>query len=367
MAWQVDFGIVDGRRLQKSYPNKTKAEEALSDAKEARKRHGDLAPLLTTSEAADFLVARDRLRAAGASVQEAVDYYLKHAASVKEQITVPELVKRFIDHKEDAGRSTRGMQTLRCALGSLARWMPEALAATVTREQIEGWLKGSGWAAKTRNSRLGFASTCFRWGMAGGRGLCSRNPCEGIGKMREHVDEIGTLDVGECELLLRQALKPEERKFMPYVALGMFRGMRRSELERMEREKVNLVERTAIVTGRTTKTRQRRVVDIDDPAAIAWLKAAGFDEAWFADEKSKRRLVPANFHKLWPEFRKRAGLARWPNNALRHTFASMHYAMHQNENELQALMGHRSADELFQHYRALKTKADATKFWALRP
>lgn len=57
----------------------------------------------------------------------------------------------------------------------------------------------------------------------------------------------------------------------------------------------------------------------------------------------------------------------WPHNALRHTYASMHYAFHENEARLQAQMGHESAAMLHRHYRALKTKAEAARFWALRP
>jgi integrase len=45
----------------------------------------------------------------------------------------------------------------------------------------------------------------------------------------------------------------------------------------------------------------------------------------------------------------------------------MHYAMHQDEAKLQAQMGHESAAMLHRHYRALKTRKEAERFWALRP
>jgi integrase len=113
------------------------------------------------------------------------------------------------------------------------------------------------------------------------------------------------------------------------------------------------------------------VVDIPG-AAIAWLEAAGLGEKrpgaglalWWTEDKG---IAPSNLKDLWPAFRDRAGVERWPKNAMRHTFASMHYAHHQNEALLQVQMGHRSKDELFQHYRALKTRDEAAKFWALRP
>ncbi|MEY2598877.1 MAG: hypothetical protein RLZZ142_1136 [Verrucomicrobiota bacterium] len=65
----------------------------------------------------------------------------------------------------------------------------------------------------------------------------------------------------------------------------------------------------------------------------------------------------------------------WTHNALRHTFASMHYATHQNPAVLRVQMGHSEGEEvLHQHYRATKTtsgevitKRMAEDFWTLTP
>lgn len=364
IAYQVDFGIQNGKRDQRSFKTKSAAETALANAKQERKRFGDFAPVLSPVEAADFVTARARLAAVGASVQEAVDYFLKHAAAVRERVTVPELVRRFIATKKSAGKAKRGIETVTGVLGSLARWLPEAQAVDVTHDHIEDWLRSSGWSARTQNKRVSFVSTLFRW--AKKKHLASRNPCEGVDRLEESNEEIGTLNVDECRLLLDGVLRIEDPtrrvRVMCYVALGLFRGLRRTELERLHGEELDLQERTIIIKGAKTKTRQRRVIDIPD-VAMAWLLVAGAD----VRTRFQGCVVPSNLRDWWPEFRESCGVKRWPHNAMRHTFASMHYAMHQNESELQAIMGHRSAEELHQHYRALKTKAEAAKFWALRP
>jgi len=62
-------------------------------------------------------------------------------------------------------------------------------------------------------------------------------------------------------------------------------------------------------------------------------------------------------------------------DVLRHTFATMHYAMFQNRAQLQAIMGHSGAENtLFQPYRAVLTVGGETvtgkmaaEFWALTP
>jgi len=355
-SWALDYGLVNGRRKVASFKKKADAVAALNAAKQSRQKFGNLAPMLSPVEVADFLTARDRLAECGASVQEAVDYYLKNAAIVRERVLVPELVKRFLDLQADRKNAVRAQQSYRTALGALSRWLPMKAASEVQKADVEHWLNGSGWAAKTRNSRLGYASSMFNWGII--KGLLAKNPCVGIERIKLVGDEIGTLTLGECEKLLTAAVGT---RLLPYVVFGMFCGIRRAELERLTWGRVNLPEATITIGAKEAKTRSRRVVEIDK-AALAWLALVPSETM-----QAAVRIVPSDFKDIWREFREKAGVAEWPNNALRHTFASMHYAKHENENKLQAQMGHESAAMLHKHYRALKTRAEAEKFWALRP
>jgi len=58
----------------------------------------------------------------------------------------------------------------------------------------------------------------------------------------------------------------------------------------------------------------------------------------------------------------------WENNAMRHSFGSYHYALHGNPLETSRLLGHKTSDQvLFDHYRALATKAQAEDYFAIHP
>jgi integrase len=57
----------------------------------------------------------------------------------------------------------------------------------------------------------------------------------------------------------------------------------------------------------------------------------------------------------------------WPQDCLRHSFASYHLAMFESAEKTALQMGHNSTDMLFRHYRELVTKEQAEKFWALMP
>jgi integrase len=62
-----------------------------------------------------------------------------------------------------------------------------------------------------------------------------------------------------------------------------------------------------------------------------------------------------------------AGIDPWPSNALRHSFGSYHLARYNDANKTALLMGHRSTDVLFNHYRNLVKAEAAEQFWTLAP
>lgn len=353
--------MVEGKRKMVSFgEDRGAAERALTKARGAVVSHGQLGLSASPMEMAEFLTLKERLRAAGASIAEAVEFFMRHGTLVKRPVLVREMVEDFIWAKVEAGKSKRTLETYRGTLRSLGRAFPLRMAHELTAEEVLAWLGGQGWSLRTRAGALGHFRSLYAWGREAAQGCVALDPSVGIVIKAEAGEEIGTLTVEQCERMLRAALL--EPRMMPVVVLGMFGGLRRAEMERLTWDAVDLEERTVVVGARISKTRQRRVVDLTENA-VAWLRAA--EEA----EETRRggRVVPSNLKERWPVFWPKAGLLVWPNNGLRHTFASMHYAMFQDEAKLQAQMGHESATMLHRHYRALKTRREAERFWALTP
>lgn len=379
VVYQADLGEVDGKRVQKSFATKREAEEHVAKAKKARSRHGERAFALSSVEMADVVLARERLAVAGVTLTEAVDFYLRHAAVVKERVLLSELVSRFIRSREDTGRSDAYVSQLKVSLKAFALALPLTHVTDVTRADVQRWLASGGWSMRTRNNYLGDVRAMFAWAVK--EGLAMRSPCEGLAKATLPESEISVLSVEDCEVLLQAARGDSE--VMWYVVLGMFGGLRPAEIERMKVSAVNVDEGTVIVAAATAKTGSRRVVELPENAR-AWLRSV---------EAPERVVCGRNWTERWQTVRRACGWATgedgqrprcgrdrrevektpvtrgvWPKNVLRHTFASMHYAMHQDESLLKAQMGHweRTAT-LHRHYRALKTKAEAVRFWELRP
>lgn len=388
VRWRLDLGVVGGRRVQRTYRTEAEAQRALREEQERRQSHGQGLAGLTVGEAADVVLARAMLedRAPGVPLSQVVREWLEwRPQAVAEQaaaVSLGEALESFLGAKEMLLRSEGYVSNLRVTLGALVR----AVGATqpvsvVTREVVERWLRSNGWAGRTRNGYLANVRTWFEWLKK--RGLAALNPAETIERVSLVEGEVETLTVAECERLLLAALA--EPEVMGYLVAGLYGGLRAAELERLRWEDLDLGERVIVVQGRQSKTRQRRIVDLS-PAAAAWIRAAWGDSVPVSGE-----LCGANWTARWRVFRARCGFhvgdtasggltpqqlsvvkaARrgrpWPKNALRHTYASMHYAAKQDEVRLQAQMGHTSAAMLYRHYRALKTPREAAAFWSLWP
>ena len=371
ISWQLDYGIVDGRRKRVSFgSNKRKAEETMAEVKRSRRKMGEMGVVLSPVEMAEFVSLRAELRAAGATMREAVSFFLKHGASLKKPVKVATAVNAFVDTKEEKGKALRTVQSYRQALKSLALMHGERLVHELTTDDVRAWLDAQGWGARSWNGALGFARTFLSWCSRPDQGHATRNVALGIERRTEETEEeIGTLELWECEALLKEARKQAldeggvKWKLLSYVVIGLFGGLRRAELERLQQGDVNLEERTVIVRAAHAKTRQRRVVELSENA-VTWL---GGINSHRSTTKEGERMCPANLKRMWPAFWKSCGLREWKNNAMRHTFASMHLAMWSDEAKLQTLMGHESGPMLHRHYKALKTKKEAERFWRLTP
>lgn len=80
-------------------------------------------------------------------------------------------------------------------------------------------------------------------------------------------------------------------------------------------------------------------------------------------------VCPPNWWVRFDKARELAGLAgdAWPENGLRHSFASYHAAHFQDAGKLASEMGHTTPGIVFQHYRELVEPEKAARYWSIRP
>jgi integrase len=376
-GWQLDLGLVNGKRMQISCASKEDAEGELARRKAELRRAGELAFSITDEERHRYVACRDRLKAVGASLEQAVDFFLLHAKPAKGAITLRQMIDACIEAKREEGARPRYLGQLKCSANSFAdSHGEETMCDQVTALDVTRWLQSNEWAPKTWNVYRGDLRTVYQWAIATGHATI--NPCEAVKPKRLDDGEIKFLTVDQARSLLQRAAavrpgaekRDEKGVWIPYeladldfrdclafVVLGLFCGLR-PERELGEMSWDDVKEDVVIVQGERAKSRARRVVDLPVNAR-AWLKLCPSRDG---------KILPANFRRKWTALREAVKLLDdWPHDGMRHTFATMHLAHHGDEKRLQILMGHESAELIYKHYRGITTAAEAAKFWLLEP
>jgi integrase len=260
--------------------------------------------------------------------------------------TIQQAIDELIAAKQSANRRERYLKSLRYYLQQFARGREQTLLAAFTTADVEQWMATYSGAA-ARQTWLNRLSTLFSW--AARRGLIAENPTLRIERVSVDRKPPAILTPAQADLLLR--VVPNICR--PYLILGIFAGIRPEEIMRLDWHAVDLETKTVRVDG---KTRRRRIVDLE-PKAVALLANFPLRTGPIAPHLTTLRRFKT-------KARAALGLKRFPQDLLRHTFASYALALHGDAGKVSTQMGNSSA-VLLSHYHEPVTKADCAFFWDL--
>lgn len=189
-------------------------------------------------------------------------------------------------------------------------------------------------------------------------GWCSANPVDGVPRPDAAESEIEPLQWCDIKKLMHTARQEQFAACMPAVGIMLWAGVRPAELERMEWSDIDWQEKIINLRPRHTKTGGCRHITMH-PVLIAWLK-----KVKDLHEKSGR-ICPPNWAHKWKALRHAAGIIKWQQDVLRHTFASYHLKHWHDLNKLQEEMGHRSSRLLRTRYLSMKgiSRHHVKLFW----
>ena len=177
--------------------------------------------------------------------------------------------------------------------------------------------------------------------------------------------EVETYTPKQVERMFEVALETD-MQFLPFLTLGFFCGIRPDgELPKLQWTDVRLDGEPPqiVVRPEVSKTKRRRFVDLS-PNAVAWIEAYRQSGHPLTGE-----IVPFSQSTLR---RKRDELCaktriNWVQQGMRHTYCSNWLALYGDINKLVLQSGHDSVDTMWRHYHRGTTKAEAEKFWSIRP
>jgi len=305
----------------------------------------------------------------GKPLMEAVDFYAKHLArealhGALSPVTLPALVKKYLE-SIDGEKSKRYVQDLQAKLNRAAKAFTGQLR-DIRAIDIDQWIKGMEGAGKrTRNNYRMAMVTLFSY--AREKGYLARGQQTEAEFVTRFDDKkggkIGIYTPKQFSTLLRYV----DERFVPFVALGGFAGLRSIEILRLEWEDV-WFEKGFIEVGREkSKTATRRLVPIC-PALEAWLKPRAKESGPILPKIRNEVHFTRLFHAAKGTLNDEKGTPRMKlvHNGLRHSFCS--YRMAETKSAAQvALEAGNSPKMLFEHYRELVTEAEAKEWFGLAP
>jgi integrase len=240
---------------------------------------------------------------------------------------------------------------------------PERQVREVTAKDVADYLAPFKGVVTTYNNKLSYIKTFLHWCARDEHKYIPVNPIADMRRDRAHYKEPAFLRADDFEKLMRHfESKPSGHKVLNFLVLNYLCGIRREEISRIIRdvEKCVLMDEKSIRVGKPkgwTQGRKPRMFTMPE-TAYEWLKKGWSGKGSFCYEvESIGRILQRTSKEL--------GISI-PKNAGRHTFITMHVAAYEQPETTDFITG-TSGHMRSSHYQGLITKAEALKFFDIKP
>jgi integrase len=351
--YYVAYPTVEGRK-RLFFKNRGEAETKCEQLKTQQENHGTAGMSLTERQRAEYIEYSEQLREYGATLRDAVAYYLPILKARRSQCTVKELSAELLKAKAADGASARYLKDIDCKLRAFLDSFNEAKVGDFSAARIDDWLRALPCSAVTRNGYKRVLGVFFSFAVQ--RGLITDNPARKASRAKVVDKPPGILTPEQAARLIEAA----EAEIVPALALGLFAGLRpEAEVWRLDWQEIDFESGLIRIEALKTKSARHRLVEMTDNLKL-WL---------MPHRKHVGPVSPkgdAYFTRL-ERARAAAGISEWPQDALRHCYGTYHYAKWQDPGKTMVQMGHTNPRTFHAHYRARVSPAAAAKFWAIEP
>ncbi|MBQ5665476.1 MAG: tyrosine-type recombinase/integrase [Akkermansia sp.] len=309
------------------------------------------------------LVAKSAMEAARGKVKRALKCIIAGAEALRQQektVSFEKAVEAALEARKD--RRTRTLYDfryftrrfmLRCK--GLAKRRVRSITPQECSEYIEKAFDTPRQRQKARLILSGVFSTAMK------RGWCDANPVARVEAPRVVEQPVPILTPQEIEQITTTAETYQGGSCAAAVGMMLYAGIRPHEVARLTWAQVDLQARAIYILPRHSKTGGARRVTIHRPLMRILSRH---------QQPDTETICPRNWLHHWRELRRAAGwdspAHRWPQDALRHTFASYHLSHFRSFAELQVEIGHRDATLLRTRYVDQRAVVNAGAFWEYR-
>lgn len=300
----------------------------------------------------------------GVSLAKAASEYAERAKRLSRSVTFEKLKDQLIEAKRADGKSKRYLCDLKHRLSKVGQKFADRQVATIEVVEFDDWLRELKQSPTSRANFRKVLHAMFEFAVT--RGYVVENPISRTTKVKPSHAAPGILTPIELKALLAKA----DPSIVPWFAIAAFAGLRDAEVGRLSWEKVDLDAGYIKIDAAIAKTMSRRVIPIAANLAewlLPYAKQTGMVRPSRNQAFTMARMARSVAAKSLKENGSAAAnLEKWPNNALRHSFASYRLALTGNSAQTAEEAGH-SVVMLKTHYRELVTKHEAEAWFSVRP
>jgi integrase len=355
-AWIVNIPAkisLTGKRQRQFFKNKGEAETFCQQQRQRVGNYGTAATILSPGQLEEAAAAFEILKPLKATLNEVVRQYLNWRKQSASSVPFKELFEIFLSAKSKHSKKyLTGLKHTHSRFSSL----DEMNASEITPLDLENQMKRM--TASVRNASLRNLKAVFNSGVK--RGHLAENPIEKLDFAKISRKEVVTLTPKQSRALVESAA--QDLGLLPYHVIGLFAGVRPNEMERLAWNDVDLTEKHIEVRAEVSKSRRRRIIDMEEPL-VAWLnyyiQRGGSTQG---DVVSK-----TNLRNRLRKIRSNASLNKWHQDVMRHTYASFWLAKNSDINRLTLYMGHETTAMLWKHYHKAVKKKEAEDYWNIKP
>lgn len=268
-------------------------------------------------------------------------------------VPISKVIADCLASKATANLRSEYIRSLRFYLEGFARGRERMPITAVNLEIIEKWFAGRKETPSSRRSNIGRLSSLFSY--AWRRGFVKENPCRRLERIRVDPKPPRILTPLEARTILHYMAKDGRRRWrLPQIALGLFAGIRPTELTRLHWRDIDLTKQLVRIDASASKIRRRRIVPLSDNC-VSWLRLC----------KPHTKPLGAKRWKWIRNLERGTGI-KWDKDILRHSAASYLLSQHEDVGRVARWLGN-SPDILLNHYAELVCAQDALAFWKITP
>jgi integrase len=353
--WKIE-GRPTGKRERYYFATEKEAKNAARNLNDQIAAFGTRTTL-TDSQRVMAAECMEMLRPYDKSLYEAVHFYRDHLERLASSIVVRALCERVgAEFQRRLGAkeiSPRHATSMRETLKKFAARFGDRHVKLLSGAEVKTWLASEPLAVKTRNRHLGYIRNIF--GLAREWNLLDGDPFEKVPGFNDPHAKARQVAILTPEQLTA-FLSAMDADFIPFFTLSAFSGLRREEIIRLDWSEVKLDRNLIDLPFAKSKNRRRKLIEVPENLK-AWLSPFARAEGSLMPRKKLQLAFEAAA--------KKAGIAPWPQNGLRHSFCS--YAVALKGFEWTAAQADHSVAMLRRHYWEVVTKAEAERYWAISP